>query len=518
MASGFISALRGDAGETPPPGATILAAPMPNFGAVRPPPLSREIPGQAQALAPPPAGATQPNALLKKAQGQAKIGDFLGAEETLSRRLAEEPNDQSALHTRAFVRRELGRFEDSADDAQRALRLLPSDAGAWRTLIEDHVDLGRSQEALAEADRALGEHGPNAQILAARASAKASLGDHDGQIADLTEAAKLNSAFDEDLLRAKRARAPAPLPTAPRTGVARLTTWLLALLILAAYVWSKAREGATAHPVLRASERPAFLLPRGYEPLGTIAQGGMGTVFKARDRALNRIVAIKRMNPELTNNSRELARFIKEARLVAGLKHANIVEIYAIEEDSFGVFLVFEYLQGRTLHERIGDGRLELGEALGVLKQTALAVEHAHAQRIIHRDLKPANIMLTAHGVKVMDFGIARSTLDPLSTQSVVEVVGTPVYMAPEQEYAGVVGPAADVYALAGCAYEMLSGRPPFTYGGMMKAQRSYTPLSHAANLPSSVDAVMDRALDPNPSGRWQGVREFYTALETAVV
>ncbi|MDO8757319.1 MAG: serine/threonine-protein kinase, partial [Elusimicrobiota bacterium] len=375
---------------------------------------------------------------------------------------------------------------------------------------------------LVEANKALKTYGPDPHVLAARDNAEATQGIQ-GLTSDRAASSALSKEIGQTGPHVKRERAQAP-STAPRTGVARMITWLLALLIVAAYVWSKSRDGrSSTATAMRAEDQPEAapapsLLPRGYEPLGLIAQGGMGAVNKARHRALNRIVAIKRMHPELKNNQRELARFIKEARLVAELKHPNIVEIFDIGQDAEGVFLVFEHLEGRTLHERIGDGRLDRQEALGVLKQIALAVEHAHAQRIVHRDLKPANIMLTARGVKVMDFGIARSTLDPLSTQSRVEVVGTPVYMAPEQEYTGTVGPAADVYALAGCAYEMLSGRPPFTYGGMMKAERRYMPLSQAADLPAAVDAVMDRALDPNPAGRWQGAREFYSALEGALV
>lgn len=519
IASGILKSLVGTPGEASPPGSTMSAGMLaPSLTAAGPSALPRGMPGQAQAPAQLTAGAPRPGPLVKTAEGQARIGDFKAAEQTASRRLAEEPNDQSAFKWRAFARRGLGRFEGSSDDALRALELMPADGETRGLLIRNWVDLGRSQEALAEADKAIRERGPDAHILAARADAKASMGDQAGGLVDLAKAAMLNKAFEEEFQRAQRALAPAPT-AAPRTGVARMTTWLLALLILAAYVWSKSREAGT-NAAMRASDRQTpqpSLLPRGYDFIGLIAEGGMGAVSKARDRALNRVVAIKRMRPELTQNPRELARFIKEARLVAELRHANIVEIYAIEEDAAGVFLVFEHLEGRTLHERIGDGKLDRQEALGVLKQTALAVEHAHAQRIVHRDLKPANIMLTAHGVKVMDFGIARSTLDPLSTQSRVEVAGTPVYMAPEQEYSGAVGPAADVYALAGCAYEMLSGRPPFTYGGMMKAERRYIPLSQAAKLPVAVDAVMDRALDPNPGGRWQGAREFYSALEAAL-
>jgi len=519
----LLSGLRGDSGGDTPPGAAVQSAGIiGGVGAAGYRPLSRETPSQAQALAQFPNSVGRPSQLVEKARGLVGL-DLQKADQLLSQQLEQNPDHQPALHGRALVRRQLRRFEASNEDAKKALAIMPVDSTVRRAFIENLVDLGRSQEALVEADAALKAYGRDPHVLAGRASAKASMGDRQGQLADLTEAARLNAAFDLELQRALAAGAPAPASLGLRPSLLRQGAAGLLLLALAVWFYRKSRGESlirAAGIAMREEDRRApstLLLPKGYEHLGTIAQGGMGTVYKARDRALNRPVAIKRMNPELTENRRELERFIKEARMVAGLKHPNIVEIYAIEQDEFGVFLVFEYLEGQTLHARIGRGRLSPAETLAVLKQASQAVQHAHAQNVVHRDMKPANIMLTAGGVKVMDFGIARRMEDPLSTKSRVEVLGTPVYMAPEQEMGGAVGPAADVYALAGCAYEMLSGRPPFTYGGMMKAERRYIPLSRAAELPAAVDAVMDRALDPNPATRWQCAGAFYSALQSSL-
>ncbi len=201
-----------------------------------------------------------------------------------------------------------------------------------------------------------------------------------------------------------------------------------------------------------------------YEISRQIGMGGMGMVFAGTDRSLGRPVAIKKMREELRYDAREKARFVAEAKTVAALHHPNIVDIYAIAEDGEDVFLVFEYVDGKTVHDLVqASGRLEPDRAARIVRASADALEYAHSRGVIHRDMKPSNVMLDRSGrVKVMDFGIARMAKDTMLRHSMTNtVVGTPPYMAPEQEQ-GQVRQESDVYSLAVCAYEMLCGKGSF--------------------------------------------------------
>jgi tRNA A-37 threonylcarbamoyl transferase component Bud32 len=187
-----------------------------------------------------------------------------------------------------------------------------------------------------------------------------------------------------------------------------------------------------------------------YDVVEKIGEGGMGTVYRGWDKVLKRPVAVKRLRAELQKTPRERERFIREAEMVASLRHPHIVEIYTIVRDDEDTHLVFEYIVGRTLHDLLNESRgrhLEPARALELLRQIAEAVDHAHSRRVIHRDLKPANVMLADAGwVKVMDFGIARQVQDSMLTTTNT-IVGTPTYMAPEQAMGAVVK-ESDVYAL----------------------------------------------------------------------
>jgi serine/threonine-protein kinase len=144
-----------------------------------------------------------------------------------------------------------------------------------------------------------------------------------------------------------------------------------------------------------------------------------------------------------------------------------------------------------------------------------MALDHAHSAGVVHQDLKPANVMVSGDRAKVMDFGIARRVAETMSTLSRIEVAGTPAYMAPEQERGGCVGPAADVFALGACAYELLTGRTPFPNGGMMmKAEKLYRPASEVSpSVPKAADAAIARALEPEPGARWPSASSFVDAL-----
>jgi tetratricopeptide (TPR) repeat protein len=438
----------------------------------------------------------------------------------LNQRLSADPSDEPALRLRAFARRQMKRFQPSSEDAKAALTLAPWDTRARRVLIDDDVDMGRSAEGLAEADLALRETPNDPQIFAARANVWASLGERDKQLADLKQAAALDAQFDQ--LYEQAVAGPAlPSSRHPRS----IAVWLGAIgtaLLFFSFALFRKRGDTSVRLALRADDHALLArgarpdaAPAGFRIVKTLGQGGMGVVYEAVDLGLQRTVALKKLRAEIADSPRERARFLKEARTVAGLKHPNIVEIHSIHEGEEGLFLVFEKVDGETLHERLGRGALPPAEAVACLRQVAKALDCAHSAGVVHQDLKPANVMVSGDVAKVMDFGIARRVQETMSTLSRIEVAGTPAYMAPEQERGGVVGPSADVFALGACAYELLSGRTPFPNGGMMmKAEKLFRPLSDVApGVPKPADAVIARALEPEPGARWPSASSFVEAL-----
>ncbi|UPT73130.1 MAG: protein kinase [Elusimicrobiota bacterium] len=278
----------------------------------------------------------------------------------------------------------------------------------------------------------------------------------------------------------------------------------------------------TAQPASVAGEVGGLIRGQ-YEIVRQIGAGGMGMVYEGKDRSLGRRVAVKKMREELRANPRERDRFIIEAKTVAALRHPNIVDIYAIAEQGDDVYLVFEYVDGRTVHDLVqAAGRLEPAQAVSVTRSMGEALTYAHSRGVIHRDMKPSNVMLTgSNEVKVMDFGIARMAKDAMTRYSMTNtVVGTPPYMAPEQEQ-GVVRKESDVYALAICAYEMLTGKLPFIGLGagmlMNKINMSYIAPSRAiAGLPEPLDEVFAKAFQADPDNRHRTPQEFVSALAAA--
>lgn len=500
-------------------GEAILASPI-SFGALagagsRPPAPA----GAAPAGAGPGSDVRFVSPLTRAAGTKLQIGDLAGAEALLTRRLDENPSDAMALRLRALTRRELKKYDSSAEDALGALQIMPMDMRALRILLENLVDLGRREEALRIANQAINDYPGDAHALAGRATVWKSLGRPDRQVADLKEAAALDSQFDATLRAAQSAPA-APAPARPRSTVLWLAAIGTALLFfsfaLLPRLWN---AGKSQMRLADRMAQPARLaVPAGYSLGERLGQGGMGVVYEGEDRALKRKVAIKILRPEVAESPRERQRFLKEARTVARLKHPNIVDIHSVHDENGEVWLVFERIQGETLHEILGRGKLPVPRVLNLLGQVAAALDYAHAQGVVHQDLKPANIMTAGDVAKVMDFGIARCIRETMSTMSKLEVAGTPAYMAPEQEMGGgAVGPAADIFAFGACAYEALSGQMPFPGGYVMiKIEKRYRHLSEVAALPSAVDPVIARALDPEPANRWPNAAVFVASLARA--
>src|SRR5262245_25974784 len=211
----------------------------------------------------------------------------------------------------------------------------------------------------------------------------------------------------------------------------------------------------------------------GYELGELLGRGGMGLVFKARQKALKRPVALKIVVSGAHAGAQERARFRTEAEAVARLQHPGIVQVYEVGEQAGCPFLALEFVSGGSLADQLDGTPMPPRRAAQLLLDLARAVQHAHEQGIVHRDLKPANVLLTEAGVaKVADFGLAK-LLDAEEghTHSGV-VLGSPSYMAPEQAEGKVraIGPATDVYALGAILYECLTGRPPFLGASFLEA------------------------------------------------
>lgn len=302
-------------------------------------------------------------------------------------------------------------------------------------------------------------------------------------------------------------------------AAAGFVVMLLAALALRGLASRGAAASEDAPPAAAGPLEPGTLVAGQYRIEGELGRGGMGVVYAGMDEKLRRPVALKRLQSELRESDEDLDRFLKEARLVAQLKHPNVASIYNVVEHGPDVLLVFERVEGRTLAAALAGGNsLTPDEAGRVLAHVAAGLEHAHAHRIIHRDLKPSNLMIAADGsVKVMDFGVAHQAQGPDTTSTAAS--GTLPYMAPEQAL-GSVSKASDLYALGVMTYEMLCGKRPFDgpdYAGP-KLKKQFLPITRRRILPPGLDAFFDSALDPDPAKRPPSAAAFVEAFQKALV
>jgi serine/threonine protein kinase/Tfp pilus assembly protein PilF len=249
----------------------------------------------------------------------------------------------------------------------------------------------------------------------------------------------------------------------------------------------------------------------GYEIEGELGRGGMGVVFRAWQRKLNRLVALKMLTGYY--GPPELKRFFAEAETAAALHHANIVHVYDVGEHEGAPFFAMEYVEGGSLADRLRTGTMTAQETAQLLIPVARALDFAHKHNVVHRDMKPANILLDPQGVpKVTDFGIAkRLTAESALTLSGA-IIGTPVYMAPEQARGTSrdVGAAADIYSLGAILYEMLAGRPPFlpdesdtSIMVRVATENPVSPAWHRPGISRDLETICLKCLAKEPGGRY---------------
>jgi tRNA A-37 threonylcarbamoyl transferase component Bud32 len=250
----------------------------------------------------------------------------------------------------------------------------------------------------------------------------------------------------------------------------------------------------------------------GYDVQSILGRGGMGVVYKARHRRLNRAVALKMLITGAYAGPDERARFQREAEAVASLHHANIVAVHDVGDHEGCPYFTMELLEGGSLARALGGTPQPDREAAALLITLAEAVQAAHRAGIVHRDMKPANILLTADGTpKVADFGLARHFEGEPSLTLSGARVGTPSYMAPEQVSGrtGTIGPAADIYALGALLYEVLTGRPPFRGETATETERQVIhdepvpPSRLNTKVPRDLETICLKCLSKEPQRRY---------------
>lgn len=270
-----------------------------------------------------------------------------------------------------------------------------------------------------------------------------------------------------------------------------------------------------------------------YEILSRIGSGGMSIIYKARDRVLDRMVAVKVLQSQLVDDETSLKRFKQEAQAASHLDHPNIIGVH-----DFGVavtgqpYLVMEFISGESLAEVVKrEHYVDFRRLIPIFMQTCDALEHAHNKGVIHRDLKSSNIMLSesdgvADIVTVVDFGIAKlmpsSGKQPQNLTNTGEIFGSPIYMSPEQCLGQVLDARSEIYSLGTMMYETITGLPPLmgdTIVDTMKMHvnekpRTFKEVRPELNIPPALEAIVFKALEKSPDARFQTMRQCYEALE----
>ena len=271
-----------------------------------------------------------------------------------------------------------------------------------------------------------------------------------------------------------------------------------------------------------------------YEIRSPLGVGGMGEVFLARDSRLSRDVALKVLPEAFAADAERMARFEREAKVLASLNHPNIASIYGVEESNHQLALVMELVEGPTLAERIAIGPIAVDEALPIAKQICEGLEYAHERGVIHRDLKPANVKVTPEGqVKILDFGLAKAldsgdptTGDPSSSPTLTHmgthagiILGTAAYMSPEQAKGKPIDRRTDIWAFGCLLYEMLTGKRAFdgesvsdTLASVIKEEPDWCALPAA--VPPRICALLRRCLKKDAKQRLQAIGDARLTID----
>jgi eukaryotic-like serine/threonine-protein kinase len=270
-------------------------------------------------------------------------------------------------------------------------------------------------------------------------------------------------------------------------------------------------------------ERKQDLKFKGYEIISTLGEGGLGSVFKARQVSMNRLVALKVLHMQWINDDEFRKRFVLEARIVGKLSHQNLIQVYDVGREADYYYFTMEFVDGRTVEDLIREAprrQMEIGRAVDICIQVLRAINYYKDFDIVHRDIKPSNVMITRGGLmKLGDFGFVKSKLDKeLGYEGMV--LGTPDYIAPEQAMGkDDVDYRADIYSLGATLYHMLTGRPMFD-GTPSKVMLAHTrtpmpePRTYRPSLSDDVVNVLQRMLEKDPNKRYANINSLFADLE----
>jgi tetratricopeptide (TPR) repeat protein/tRNA A-37 threonylcarbamoyl transferase component Bud32 len=488
-------------------------------------------------------------AYLQTAAAKNRLGDYESAAHYAGLAIEKDAGNISAYLERANAYNFLGRYDDAVRDASQVIDKDPANLQAFNMRAWALNRKGQARDAETDASRAIGLNPNFADAWFNRALAYEKQGDYKHMLEDFKQAASLSGSYSsryQDAVAQYGQQVPgfAALPAGANRAIAAaegtgaqhrrnpLSRFLVTLFFTLTggalvamgliHIMTSKRDGeATAritHPdVLSPSIFYEGVATGKYKIERKLGQGAMGVVYEATDQSLGRKVAIKKMSDEIKVNEREKQRFLDEARTVALLHHPGIVEIHTIFEEDDNIYLVFEHVDGETV-DRVLDreARIPFERARELFGEVAGALSYAHSKSVVHRDLKLSNMMLSSEGgVKVMDFGLARHAMESAARFSNKEVVGSPAYMAPEQEL-GVSSVESDIYSLGVCLYECLSGVLPFQGPDFhqQKMRLAYQqPSEMVAGLPKGVDAVVAKCLATEPGERFHSADEFRRAL-----
>ncbi len=491
---------------------------------------------------------TKSRLYLKTAAAKNQMQDYEGALKYSNLAIEKNPDNIEAYVERANSQNFLGNYDEAIKDLSHVIGLQPSNVVALNMRAWALYKKGLAEQAGEDATAALRIKPDYADAMLSRSLSYEKQGKYAEMLADLEKAASINPSYRaryQDAVAQYGARVPnyvanyqnraitikneTPQTQEKGSGMKRFLTILFFTLtgglligVGLLHIFSGAKNDSQSritHPdILSPSVFYEGVATGKYKIESKIGQGGMGIVYKATDQTLNRDVAIKKMNDEIKFNDREKQRFIEEARTVAMLHHPNIIEIYTIFEEGEDIYLVFEYIDGETLDKKLArEVRMPFYEVKEITREIAKALSYAHKKNIIHRDMKLSNVMISRDGfVKVMDFGLAKIAREALSRISSTEIVGSPAYMAPEQDK-GIFLKESDIYSLGVCIYEMLTGELPFQGPDYhyQKENRLYAPLSASVpGLEKDMDDIMARILAPNPQERYKSAEEFLADFE----
>jgi eukaryotic-like serine/threonine-protein kinase len=258
-----------------------------------------------------------------------------------------------------------------------------------------------------------------------------------------------------------------------------------------------------------------------YEILSELGAGGMGKVYKVRNVISDRIEAMKILLPDLAGRQELAARFLREIKLLASLNHPNIAQLRTAFTNDNQLVMIMEYVEGVSMATRLSGSSISVADALNYIDQVLSALSYAHQQNVIHRDIKPGNMMLTPQGVvKVMDFGIARSSTDLTLTMAGTSL-GTINYMSPEQVKGEATDQRSDLYSVGVCLYEMVTGKKPFEAGSDYSIMAAHVneaprpPVEIQPGLSAALNEIILMAIAKDPARRFQTADAFRNALNS---